>query len=444
MLTATGNPDEYVGYIPAQSFCSEIDYYIYAADDAGFSSTHPSGAPANFHTFHVGYEVIFEDDFEVDRGWTAGVAGDDATTGTWERCDPQGTEAQPEDDHTTDPGVNAYITQCAAGGSQGTYDVDNGRTTLRSPIFDLSTYDRATVSYYRWYSNDTGAEPGQDYWIVEVNDNAGSGWVRLEYTNVSDRSWQRKEFDIGDFVSLTSSVQFQFIASDSAPGSLVEAGVDDFTLLSCVAGGDTLPPHVTVLEPNGGEVIVGGSGVATQIRWSSSDNVGIAVTHLLLSTDGGLTFPDTIASGSLDSTYDWYAPDIEAPACRIKVVCVDSSGNEGSDLSDGDFEISGISGLPPLAGRPREVVLLPGRPSPFGAETQIEFGLPEEAKVTLKIYRADGRMITKLIDEIVPPGYHVVTWSGRDSRGQEVSPGVYFCRMETKAKVVTQKLLIVR
>ena len=96
-MTATGNPDEYAGYIPAQPACSQVDYYIYAADDAGYSKTDPADAPAAFHSFLVGYQTVFEDDFETDKGWTAGVPGDDATTGMWERCDPQGTEAQPED-----------------------------------------------------------------------------------------------------------------------------------------------------------------------------------------------------------------------------------------------------------------------------------------------------------------------------------------------------------
>ena len=53
----------------------------------------------------AGLEVLLDDPFEEPNGWTAGVPGDDATTGIWVRADPVGTAAQPEDDHTPTPGT---------------------------------------------------------------------------------------------------------------------------------------------------------------------------------------------------------------------------------------------------------------------------------------------------------------------------------------------------
>jgi len=170
-------------------------------------------------------------DFESDQGWTVGDLGDNATTGVWERCDPQATVAQPEDDHTPDPGVNAYITQCAAGSGQGSYDVDGGKTTLLSPDFDLSDEPNAYVRYYRWYSNDTGASPETDDWVVDVSADAGSTWVNLETLSSSDRTWRMVERNLEDYIALTSQVKFRFIARDDDPGSIVEAGVDDFSIV---------------------------------------------------------------------------------------------------------------------------------------------------------------------------------------------------------------------
>ncbi|HVP58729.1 MAG TPA: FlgD immunoglobulin-like domain containing protein, partial [bacterium] len=253
-MTATGNPDEYEALIPAQYGGTFVNYYILAEDTEGNRVTDPALAPTTYHTFFVGtITTFFADDFEADRGWTVGAAGDNATTGIWERCDPQGTLAQPEDDHTPAPGVNAYITQCAAGTSQGSYDVDGGKTTLLSPVFDLSGYSRASVSYYRWYSNDTGSSPGLDYWVVEIT-NDGTTWVKLENTNISNRSWALETFNIGDYVSLTNQVRFRFIASDYDPGSIVEAGVDDFSIVTyenSMAGtpvADHQPPRLELAQ----------------------------------------------------------------------------------------------------------------------------------------------------------------------------------------------------
>jgi hypothetical protein len=253
-MTSTGTPDEYEAFIPAQAGGTWVDYYIVAEDTEGKRATHPSGAPADVHTFFVGtITAIVEHDFETDQGWTVGDVGDNATTGIWERCDPEATEAQPEDDHTPDPGVRAYITECAAGVSQGSYDVDGGKTTLLSPVFDLSDYSNARVRYHRWYSNDTGASPETDDWVVDVSADAGSTWVRIETLSSSNRTWHLVERNLSDYIELTSDVKFRFIARDDEPGSIVEAGIDDFSI---VYYEDALSGLADVGRPGAGRIML--------------------------------------------------------------------------------------------------------------------------------------------------------------------------------------------
>jgi hypothetical protein len=176
------------------------------------------------------------DDAEAERGWTLGAPGDDAGSGHWVREDPVeavssgGQVAQPEDDHTPDPGVICFVTGNAdPGAPSGSNDVDGGKTTLLSPVFDLADAVSATLSYWRWYTNDLGNNPGEDWWTVDVTDD-GVGWTHLEYTQASANSWNEYTFNIADFVSFTDHFQVRFIAEDLSPGSLVEAAVDDFAL----------------------------------------------------------------------------------------------------------------------------------------------------------------------------------------------------------------------
>jgi hypothetical protein len=231
-MGATGNQDEYEAFIPPQPGGTYITYYIVAEDTDGNRAVHPSGAPTEVHTFFVGtITAVVEHDFESDHGWTVGDVDDNATTGIWERCDPEATVAQPEDDHTPDPGNRAYITQCSAGSGQGSYDVDGGKTTLFSPVFDLSTYPNAHVRYYRWYSNDTGASPETDDWLVDVTDDGGTTWARIDSLRSSDRTWRLVECNLEAYIDLTSEVKFRFIAADDEPGSIVEAGIDDFSIV---------------------------------------------------------------------------------------------------------------------------------------------------------------------------------------------------------------------
>jgi hypothetical protein len=272
-MSATGNPDEYEAFIPAQYGGTYVDYYLVAEDTYGNRATDPAGAPADFHSFFVGsITTVFADDFETNKGWTVGAAGDNATTGIWERCDPQATVAQPEDDHTPAPGVNAYITACAAGTGQGSYDVDGGKTTLLSPVFDLSAYQNARVLYHRWYSNDTGANPEADTWRVDVSSDGGTSWVSLETLSTTDRTWRLIERNLTDYITLTAGIRFRFIAEDADLGSIVEAGVDDFSIVTYedaaagVAAGDKSGPARLMLAQNAPNPF-GQSGPETVIRF---------------------------------------------------------------------------------------------------------------------------------------------------------------------------------
>ena len=234
---------------------SRIDYWIDATDTAGNSSRDPEFGDYTFWVLQS--FTIFEDAMEADLGWTVGATGDNATAGIWTRVDPIGVfegayEVQPEDDYT-EAGTLCFITGNGETGAQGADDVDGGKTTLLSPWFDLEGNFGVSVSYRRWYTNDTGNNPGGDIWVVEVT-NDGSDWVILENTNVSDRSWAERSFLLDDFVAPTSTVRFRFVASDESPGSVVEAGVDEFRLigfqLPVTAGPASVPVAAAALEQN--------------------------------------------------------------------------------------------------------------------------------------------------------------------------------------------------
>ena len=76
------------------------------------------------------------------------------------------------------------------------------------------------------------------------------------------------------------------------------------------------------------------------LRWITDDDLGVGEVDLLLSTDGGATYPRVIASGIPDSgAFDWAVPDEYLPRCRVKVVVRDADGNAGHDANDADFSV---------------------------------------------------------------------------------------------------------
>jgi len=192
-------------------------------------------------TLAAGFEVrvasLVEELFEADSFWTVGAPGDDATQGLWVRVDPIGTyvygqPAQTEDDHTPE-GVACFVTkQGGIGAPANQGDVDGGRTTLTSPIYDLTQAVEPRLVYWRWYTNNLAQNPNEDFWQVDVSSDGGATWVNLENTSESANSWVRMEFDLSNYIQLTSRVRLRFIASDEGNDSCVEAALDDLSIES--------------------------------------------------------------------------------------------------------------------------------------------------------------------------------------------------------------------
>ncbi len=222
--------------IPTPVIGSTIEYYIQAADTNENVLYHPESAPDLPHFFLVGTPASFNtlsyDDVETDQGWSLGIDGDNATTGNWIWADPVGTweelePVQPEDDHSED-GTLCFVTENAefTGTNTGSGDVDGGRTTLESPIYNIPPDISPILSYWRWYSNDLGFNPGTDFWQVEIRDQ-NDVWISLENTLESQNAWTEKQFMIQHYFEDPTLIQLRFIAEDAGSGSLVEAAVDD-------------------------------------------------------------------------------------------------------------------------------------------------------------------------------------------------------------------------
>ncbi len=239
-----------------------LKYYMAVEDKFGnTSSITPIGAneaDANVPYFTlVGFNFEGADDMDFFDGlfgnWTVGYPDDNATTGQWEFAEPIGSYSTPGDastisapaTQTTPDGFSCYVTQNSQNESAGVgeRDVDGGKTSLGSPVFELSSYTNPVLTYQRWYINNppTGANPSADWWQVEIT-NDGENWVYVENTKQSNKEWRYYALRVRDYVELTDNVQLRFTASDSIRpgqnldgGSLVEAGVDDLSLYEASA-----------------------------------------------------------------------------------------------------------------------------------------------------------------------------------------------------------------
>ncbi len=221
----------FAGTLPAAACGSVIEVSFSADNTLGTSFVDPPGAPEEAYRVDVaiGTEVVFEDDFDLDFGWTVDNTG--SVAGAWERGDPNGTGAQPENDATGAGDGSCFFTgQGVIGGAIEDADVDGGPTALISPPIDLSA-GGGIVSYSYWLFNDDGG----DALIVEVSAN-GTDWVEARRYEGLLGGWREDRFYTADFVAASDQTQVRFSVADNLPNrSVTEAAIDGFsaTLLEC-------------------------------------------------------------------------------------------------------------------------------------------------------------------------------------------------------------------
>jgi len=83
-------------------------------------------------------------------------------------------------------------------------------------------------------------------------------------------------------------------------------------------------------------------------------------------------------------------------------------------------------------------------PNPFNPSTTIQFSLETKSFTQLSIYNILGQNIKTIINEELPAGNHSIIWDGLDHKGNEVSSGIYFYRIETKSFSAARKMILLK
>lgn len=98
------------------------------------------------------------------------------------------------------------------------------------------------------------------------------------------------------------------------------------------------------------------------------------------------------------------------------------------------------------AGGPGFLSLSPNTPNPFRQSTQVTYSIigGDAAHARLAVFDTSGRLVQTLVDGVVTPGVHSVSWDGTNRAEGSASPGVYFYRLEARGASTTGRMLLVR
>jgi hypothetical protein len=91
-----------------------------------------------------------------------------------------------------------------------------------------------------------------------------------------------------------------------------------------------------------------------------------------------------------------------------------------------------------------QFILQQNYPNPFDSETEINFQIPEDINVSIKIFNILGQEIAELADRKFTKGRHSIRWNGRDNSGRKVSNGIYFYHIQSGELSQARKMYLLR
>jgi len=93
---------------------------------------------------------------------------------------------------------------------------------------------------------------------------------------------------------------------------------------------------------------------------------------------------------------------------------------------------------------PSKFELSQNYPNPFNPSTKIDFSIPKNEFVSIKIYDITGREVYTLVNEKMNAGKFSTSWLAIDKAGMRVPSGVYFYRIIAGNYIESKKMVLLK
>jgi hypothetical protein len=140
-----------------------------------------------------------------------------------------------------------------------------------------------------------------------------------------------------------------------------------------------------------------------------------------------------------------YTPVITEQADTLYVVWEDHRHDPTNRRSELYFKRGGLEAISIKKSASTEYnSYLIGYPNPFNEKTIIRCQIvapPELQIVSLKIYNVQGQLVKVLFDHKLMSGRYHVVWDGSNSKGSDISSGVYLCVLQVGHDSLVRRIL---
>ena len=177
------------------------------------------------------------------------------------------------------------------------------------------------------------------------------------------------------------------------------------------------------------------TGRNTNLKWvtaSETNNVGFEILRSAQNDNGSWTKVGYVTGSGTKTTPTNYKFDdkkLNTGKYNYRLKQIDNNGN---------FEYYNLSSVVEV-GVPTKYDISQNYPNPFNPTTKIDFDLPFDSKVSLKLYDMSGRELLTIVNEQKTAGYYTAQVNAGN-----LSSGAYFYRFTAGNFTATKKMLMIK
>jgi len=275
-----------------------------------------------------------------------------------------------------------------------------------------------------YYDSDTISSRSEMYSVERLDDDQ---WVNVA-SGVA--------YDEDAYVFLCPTMYDSTAANSGMTSYRVIAGMDEGNFVSQPHSGysvDNIAPGV----PEGLSLAETNEGL--MLSWDASEDEDFQY-YIVEKAADSLFQTDQYGTYTTAETY-FVDTEYETGLVYYRVSAVDHAGNEGEYS---EVVSTSILGTDEEYLIPTEFALRQNFPNPFNPVTTLRYDLPQQSFVSLKIYDIRGRLISVLVNNVQPAGFHSVLWKGTNANAEPVSAGMYLYTIEAEGYQKTRKMVLLK
>ncbi|MCB0728915.1 MAG: T9SS type A sorting domain-containing protein [Ignavibacteriae bacterium] len=168
------------------------------------------------------------------------------------------------------------------------------------------------------------------------------------------------------------------------------------------------------------------------LNWSTASELNNSGFEIERSANNVWTKVGNVAGNGTSSTVNNYSftdRNLATGSYSYRLKQVDFNGN---------FEYFNLNNEINI-GTPSTYALSQNYPNPFNPTTTINFDLPTDGNVSLKLYDMSGKEVATLVNEVRSAGYYSVNFNA-----SQLTSGVYFYTISADNFTATRKMLLVK